>query len=170
MTEVFDPFVYPWFPIFLSLLAVSILLIREIILLSRFAQGHPERGITLFNLILLLVFLCTGIVCTYILFGHVKKLESQIPPYPLSRYAPEQLLLAPSDWVFTTNHNPSEIQRFYERWAQENAQHFLVSTSSTAVHFLFFEEVNPLFLTLIYNQRKTMLYYSHEGEVIKTQP
>lgn len=149
--------------------ALFIFLLFEYQNFHRIPTGHPERGLYGFNIAFLSLALVGIFAGALYLEDRRHGLEALITAYPHARYAPERSgLRGESAWVYITPDDPTDIVRFYRSVASSSGETFELDLRGDTPRFLLTNGGESVFLTIRREGGRSVLYYSHEGEVIGT--
>jgi|GEM_PF-3866667 len=155
------------FWIIVSILVVSLFFasLREAILLSKMPEKHPERGLYWFNVCFFLVASGVILVGGIYLDSSRSNLEQLIRPYPDSRYAHERNgLMHGNTWTYVSSASPEEIRIFYKEYAAQ-AKLQVVDDATDNERLAFLLPSGDLYLTLLVEDEKTILYFSKAGSM-----
>ncbi len=164
MSEMFN---YPWILCGAAIFFISMLLLRELVIAWHLPSGHPERGISCFNACILFATVLAGLFGTHFLYMHTRALARIVPMYPLVRYAPEREVFSSGafgkTWIFVAADAPSAIVDFYQTHASPDTYTLVRDESAVTPRLLFTKEGGNLFLTIVPEGNKSVLYYSRDG-------
>ena len=151
---------------FISLtLFLTILSLRELYFITHYPKGHPEKGMHIFNALMLAVFAVVIIFAgTYVDIGR-KTLEQMIMVPSSAHYAIERNQLAHSDtWIYSTLDSATRVKSFYKSMSSE--KHIPMNQDSVDDNHMEFDTKDgKLFLTIQTEGEHTILYFSKRGTV-----
>jgi len=158
--------ILPWSLLCVLIVILLLLCVREVLIVARLSAGHPERNAAIFNAIVLLLFLLSGVYGTRMLFNHDAYFASAFTRYPNARYAPERELLDNSNaWVYVTKDAPSLVLLYYREHATASGYTVTSDDASSSNRLLLRHGTEQLFLTALTEQGETILYFSTQGEL-----
>lgn len=139
--------------------------LRELVILTRLPQNHPERGLYWFNTIFLLIATAVTITAGHYLDAEKRALEQIIPIPASTHYAIERnKLIHDAMWVYTSNASEETIREFYHSYADTNQ----ISYLEDEMRIVLTLPSGNLFLTLTTEGDTTVLYFSRDGEIRTT--
>lgn len=158
----------PWSIMFLPIVILFILFLRELLIAVRIPSLHPEWKMAVFNGILLFFFIIAGLIGIEILRERDRQFTELFPRYPNSRYAPErELFREDSAHVYVTLDEPATVVSFYNNRAKTGEYRVTLDDRVNQSGRLLLESSGTkLFLTAIEEQGVTVLYFSPQGEMI----
>lgn len=161
----------PWVVMLLPLLVLAVLLLREVLLFFRISPHHPERKISIFNSIFLLLFLLSGIYGMHFLKLRDAQFRDAFPLYPSARYAPERELFDErSDRIYVTHDDVGAVTNFYTEATERMGYRVTLDNSAALSGRLMLEKEGvTMFVTMTKERDVTVIYFSESGKVEKTE-
>ena len=139
-----------------------LLSLREVILIIRMRQDHPERGLYWFNsffLLLCSVFIYFG---AYYLDASRVEFEALMKPYPEARYAHERnSIIRKPEWVYVSQAGKEEIWDYFKAESKRMGVPFVDNTANDRMAFEL--SSGTLYLTLSDEAGVRVLYFSQNG-------
>lgn len=133
-------------------------------------EGHPHRGLYLFNVFFLVCIIGGVLWGGRYLEDRRIVLQELVPEYPYADYRPERGGLLDRDmWVYSTNDATSSIVEFYRNVASGPSEAFYVDGTGSNTRMFIEDSDKEIFLTIKDEDGKRILYYSRHGNVRTVQ-
>lgn len=158
-----------WILIAVPAVVLLVLVIREVFLLAVLPAGHPDRGLYIFNSLILFFMLGSIPLFAQWVISRAILFEQTVPVFPESRNAPERELFdSGAARIYETTRAAPEIFAWYDRTAREKnwKTHSVLGDESV---FLIESGIpgGPLYITVKNEGGKQLIFYSREGTVVR---
>lgn len=159
-------FVFPWSILSVFAAIVLLLIVRECIIIIRTPAFHPERKMAIFNFAVLLLFFAASTYGIRLLVARDAQFAELFYRYPNSRYAPErEFFTQTGDWVYLTKDPVESVVDFYRNTSSPNGFRVTFDANHADKLFLFEKNGRKIFLTIVKEDKSTVLYFSQTGEI-----
>ncbi len=163
-------FELPWSFMFVVLLLITLLVVREVLIALQMSRNHPEQKMAVFNGIILVMLLLGGVYGIRYFADHDAAFAEFFPRYPTARYAPDREIFDnQSEWIYVTQDEPSLVIAYYKEKSHIFGYQTVSEDSATSTRLMLVRGQHTVFLTVVRESRNSVLYFSEHGEVREYQ-
>lgn len=159
-----------WDVIIVLVILLTVFALLEFRAFLKTPEGHPHRGLYLFNIFFLLCVIGGVLWGGRYLEDRRIILQSMIPEYPYADYRPERNGLLDRDvWVYSTNDTTLAVEEFYRNVTSSEKETFYIDHTPDGAIMFIEHSGKEIFLTVKEENGNRILYYSRHGNVRTVQ-